>query len=336
MGEPHLRQVDFFHLRFEDLTSLDLYNIFRAIIHDLSDLSVPCYFFFSGYLFFRGMEEWDMAKYKQKLNRRIHSLVIPYVIWNMVPVMITFTKSVIHPTNNILQMWIGIMNEKGWLHIFWDSRPRLGQTGAPEDMPLWFLRDLIIMSFLLTPFIWGIVKKGLGLVTLLILFFLACLGVPEIEGFSYSSVMWFGVGAYISIRDLHFIGLISKYRLLLSLVFGFSVILSIWLRGSNIPITPFQMMNTMFGVPLVLFMSTCFNEKVATILTKLSAATFFVFASHNILLLSYSRAFVNYLTSGNIFTCYLIPPILTVIVCTVLFFLLRRITPRLCAIINGR
>ena len=62
------------------------YPIFDIILHilqrNIGDISVPLFFFISGFLFFYHIENFDIAIYKKKILKRIKSLLIPYLLWN--------------------------------------------------------------------------------------------------------------------------------------------------------------------------------------------------------------------------------------------------------------
>ena len=317
------------------MSTMDLYNLLRLTIHFLSDLAVPC-FFFSGYLFFINMKQWDLEKFKHKLSRRLHSLIIPYLIWNVIPVLKALVKSAFQLNESILTSWYNVMDSKGWLHIFWDSHERLGQTGAPEDMPLWFLRDLIILSFILTPIIFYVAKRKAGFLLFAVFFILGMLKIPEVAGFSYSAIFWFSTGAYISIQNFPIIRYVSRYHYLYLSIFIGCFVASIVFRGSHLSTSWFHSLSILTGVPIVLLSSIHLGEKLSQILSKLSRATFFVFAAHTILILDYCRSLVKIATGDNLFLCYLIPPVLAVLVCTAIYFALNKISPKLCSIINGR
>lgn len=60
----------------------DIFVIFLCKI--ICPAAVPTFFFISGYLFFKGLEEWKTDVWKRKLKKRIHSLLIPYLLWNLI------------------------------------------------------------------------------------------------------------------------------------------------------------------------------------------------------------------------------------------------------------
>lgn len=54
----------------------------------LKEQSVPIYYFISGYVFFLGIE-LTKGVYLKKIKNRIRTLLIPYLIWNLLFLCIT-------------------------------------------------------------------------------------------------------------------------------------------------------------------------------------------------------------------------------------------------------
>lgn len=172
----------------------DTYEVLKLLVSQtLVKVAVPVFYIMSGYLFFYGIEQWSRGVYFSKMRRRFFSLLLPYVFWNA------------------LVAWkYGAFS---W-HVFWDYYPTAGvQTDwlghqqlmtAPVCMPLWFLRDLMVVS-LLTPIIYIAVRRlGRWLLLLLLPFYLSgvCAFVP---GLSSYAVCFFTFGAFMSIRKMELI-----------------------------------------------------------------------------------------------------------------------------------
>lgn len=145
--------VIFLHSSFS-LNQFDDFGIYGKIFYNLlylvSQSCVPCYFIISGYLFFYNINEFCISDYKKKIKTRINSLLVPYVIWNIIAI-IPFC---IYYNNGQINE---ILNNKEYislLRIFWD----IDSGFYPLDFPLWYLRDLIIV-ILLSPITYFIIKK---------------------------------------------------------------------------------------------------------------------------------------------------------------------------------
>ena len=60
------------------------YEILKLLVSQtLVKVAVPVFFIMSGYLFFANVEKWNLKVYKAKMLRRMKTLLIPYLIWNL-------------------------------------------------------------------------------------------------------------------------------------------------------------------------------------------------------------------------------------------------------------
>ena len=67
-----------------NLSEMNIYHfISEGISHNLSRIRNPLFFFFSGFFFFRKLEEWNAGFYRSQLKKRIRSLLLPYLLWNI-------------------------------------------------------------------------------------------------------------------------------------------------------------------------------------------------------------------------------------------------------------
>ncbi len=108
------------------------YWIIRMFSGVLPLVCVPLFFIISGFLFF-----YKNGSYRNKLYKRMYSLGIPYLIWNILGIIIICFKHFALPKyfpkwND----WDTCLNS--FLNIFRCS-------GTPPDYPLWFIRDLIVI-----------------------------------------------------------------------------------------------------------------------------------------------------------------------------------------------
>ena len=81
----------------KNIDSVEQYPIFielnKFIDAFLRGISVPVYFLISGYVFFL-CEKFDKHTYGNKLNNRIKSLLIPYIIWNTMAILMVIIKEI--------------------------------------------------------------------------------------------------------------------------------------------------------------------------------------------------------------------------------------------------
>ena len=176
----------------------DSYEIVKLVVSEtLVKVAMPTFFVMSGYLFFENITEWNARTYWSKLRRRVKTLLVPYIIWNIAMAVKLKTFS---------------------LSIFVE----------PANMPLWFLRDLIIVS-LLTPIIYiGVRKLGYWLFVLLLPIYLT--GLYTIQpGLTPYAVCFFTLGAFLSIRKMDLIETCIKYETpsyILTILLGIGMILT--------------------------------------------------------------------------------------------------------------
>lgn len=130
--------------------------------------AVPSFFLISGYFFFyKAPFSWSM--YGRKLRSRCKTLLLPYVLWNVVYFLLYATPK-----------WLGISHvDTANCHFNWSSlfymffnAPSLwvpnGEVATlpsvweyivwPIDGPLWFVRDLM-MVLLLAPVLHYLIKR---------------------------------------------------------------------------------------------------------------------------------------------------------------------------------
>lgn len=194
------------------------YEFLKLLVSQtLVKVAVPVFFIMSGYLFFANVDKWDITTYKKKILRRIKTLLIPYLIWNLLMAvkLKTFSMSIFwaywDPTGK---------------QIDWFGHEQL--MTAPANMPLWFLRDLMVVS-LLTPIIYILVRRlGYWLMAALTVLYLSgvCAFIP---GLSAYAVFFFTFGAFLSIRKMDLITSFKRVEIpayLLSVLFAISMLLT--------------------------------------------------------------------------------------------------------------
>lgn len=222
---PMIVLVTFAHSygRVEDSFALlasdwNTYEFLKLLVSQtLVKVAMPVFFIMSGYLFFANVDKWDVATYKKKILRRVKTLLIPYLIWNLL-------MAVKLKTFSMSMLW-SYWNPAG-TQIDWFGHEQL--MTAPANMPLWFLRDLMVVS-LLTPIIYILVRKfGYWLMAVLTVLYLSgvCAFIP---GLSAYAVFFFTLGAFFSIRRMDMIEVFKRFEWPaygLSVIFAISMLLT--------------------------------------------------------------------------------------------------------------
>lgn len=204
---------------FSLLTSeWNTYEFLKLLVSQtLVKVAMPVFFVMSGYLFFANVDKLDASICKQKIMRRFKTLLIPYLLWNLLMAikLKTFSWSM---------FWV--YWAPAGIQIDWFGQEQL--MTAPANMPLWFLRDLMIVS-LLTPIIYILIcKLGYWLMGLLTVLYLSGI-YAFIPGLSAYAVYFFTFGAFLSIRKMDLITSLKRVEIpayVLSVLFAISMLLA--------------------------------------------------------------------------------------------------------------
>jgi len=338
----HMSQVD-----WQNLTGMDIYNIIRYTVSLLIARGArPCFYIFSGFLFFHKMIEWNRPLYFEKIKRRIKTLVIPYLLWNIIPIVITAVLLFRHMDGSLAK-WMNELWAGGILKIFWNYY----EYGAgnnifgypipsyfPYNDPLWFVRDLIMMSFL-SPLIYYYVKytKIVGIVVLGICYYTQVW--IYIPCFKIDAFFFYSLGAFFSIQGKNLIVELRKGMAFWLIVAVITMLIKMYDTESRIVfLFIIALTVTIINIASWLLEHGRINADHAFV-SFLSRTSFFVFAVHTVFLLGWSQRFVNFIiTSDSVFYLiikYFSETIVCVVVCVGLYYLTHKIAPKLLNVLTG-
>lgn len=297
-------------------------------------VAVPCFFLISGFLFFKGLERWDWQAWTRKVGRRVHTLLIPFLLWNLLAaaliygynwLRVRFGSADAASLTELTATWGGC----GW-RIFWNC-----QEGMPLDYPLWFIRDLILLTAA-SPLVYALCRylKGFGLLLLAVLLF----------GFLHKRVdlFFYVLGAFLSLsgRDLSALARRVKWPAV-----GLTVVLLCLLPMSfrHRPELYFYLLNLMkFSGCAAAFalVGAGLDKGLLHNRPFLTRSSFFIFAAHGILVLDdFARYFMLHVTSsrGELYYCsdIFVRTLLTVGFCLLLFRLGERFLPGVTDVLTG-
>ena len=319
--------------------------------HVLTHCCVPAFFLISGYLFFFNIRELDKATYVAKLRRRVRSLFIPYLLWNVLYIgCIILAKYVaIRFMGRDPDGLPFLLHSIDW-HWFWDSHwwsldhwNLFGFAVAhssPALVPLWYLRDLIILS-MLTPLLYYLLKHfGRAFVGLLVVLYLLNLW-PNIPGLSITGLCYFTVGAYVGLSKQLLTETLYRYRHFFAIATILLFFPELMFNGSNtlvgLTIYPYFI----FATSISAFNLASWLERRGhlSLSIRLAPATFFVYALHSIYVVAISGFICKHLlpweTPLSLTARYLFAPFLTCALCLLGYYLMARICPSILQILIG-
>lgn len=312
-------------------------------------VAVPTFFLMSGYLFFKGFDEWNWSKWTYKLRRRITTLLIPYFLWNIIALFAQFIRMSLKGIPYTVK---GYLSDYGWLRIFWDKNQVGGSSytnilgyeipvgGLPMDNALWFVRDLMVVC-IAAPLVYLYVRKtgvkGLVVLALLSLF---SIWIP-MSGFSSAAFLFFSIGAYISLKGKGLVQTSVEYGKVSITISG---VLLICVLISNYYFTSlYSYLCTLFTISgslaTIYIISKLAQSEKIKIYPEFGPISFFIFALHAATLLSFVGMVVTKFISpesciGYYFD-YFIITVMTTLICLFLYFLLKKICPQLLSLLVG-
>jgi len=177
---------------------------FYMLLRPLARFAFPTFFIISGYFFAKGCGKQGLrydAFFASKLRRRVRTLLVPFLLWNTLFALIVVARKWLAHDFTGLPSLAGIYwgNTAGWL----DERNYLGlpyKLGVyPIDVPLWFVRDLMICCLLAPVLSWLALR--LKRYYLVLIGAVMILGLtPVIAGYRSYTLLLFGLGLYFGVR----------------------------------------------------------------------------------------------------------------------------------------
>jgi len=330
-------------------------SYYYQLIRTIAAIAVPCFFMFSGYLFFNKIKEWNKKVYFLKIKTRLRTLLIPYILFNLVAIVFAVLLQIlqahgsIYPfLNHLLDNWYRIF----WNYFCWTGDPdNINMFGQPLPLygpyvrALWFVRDLFVMA-LISPIIYHFVKYtkiwGLGV---LFFFFYTKIWI-EIPGYSsrffLTAFFFFSMGAYFGINRKNLVISLRKYQvvwlILAFITLGLSAFFQYNLKKFVHPIF------ILSGVISAVNITSFFMERgKLQVRETLSKASFFIYCTHYILILrciqkifaiSFRKVFGT-LNTIYAFVAYFIVPFVCAGVTICIYLLMKRFTPRILNLLTG-
>jgi surface polysaccharide O-acyltransferase-like enzyme len=296
-------------------------------------VSVPLFFLISGYLFFSG--EWSRKRYVSKLNRRIHTLLIPFVFWNLAVLLIFMVGQRMPQTRMFFhgEIWPPADSSNFFSYI----GVLFGITANyPLSIQFWFIRDLMVLV-VLAPVVHFLLARKSALPFLVALFGLWLLQpTSDFWQMSAEAAFYFCLGSYLTQEgtDLAYLDKFGSWMC--------TIILGLLILYSASPNHPFYLGKVIivFGVPSAWWLAglAARNALLKSWLTRLSGASFFVFAAHDpliVMIRKLSYKLFQPASGAAILELYFLIPIGLIAFLVALYRLLLKTMPSFLGLITG-
>lgn len=255
-----------------------------------TEVAVPIFFIISGYFFFK-YDYYDIHNYITMLKKKIKTLVIPFLFWNIICALIL---SLYDPLK------IGSTIESG-IHNLLLSK---------WNGPLWYMRDLILIMFISPLYLW-IFKINNKILYTLVFFILFFKWWPiDTEVLSTEGQLFFFIG-----------GIIRKYKTILDYKIPipfFILLLILWsIFCFNIfPLFEINIhrLNTIIGIITLWRIIDFLNQNIYFFLYSLSSYSFFIYVMHAYLVKFIKRTVSYFFYENDLMALltYVLVPLLTI------------------------
>lgn len=296
----------------------------------LGEAGVPGFFFISGFLFFLSKKT-----YNQKLKTRLHTLLIPYLIWNFLLLLLYLTAFAIGYPQDINGRNISDFTIIDYLRLFWDRGSYDNGNFVPLLCPLWYIRNLLIMS-LLSPIIYYIIRYTREVFLFVVT---AWWLMSYHNAFIPQTILFFSLGAYFSILGFNPLKTAHNNKtaiLTLFATFAFGDIISHVLLATPVNLQ-IHRLSLIFNIPALLLLADWCTRQ-GYISSLLPNAAFMVFCVHYPIVVLIRKVsisiFVNASDSIHIllyFVCVIISTVLSI----GFYLMLNRFFPKVKNILSG-
>lgn len=330
-----------------DMMENAYFPIYENIAYYLSQIiartAVPLFFFFSGYLFFCKPASFTLDAYKSKLQKRARTILLPYLIWNILVLLFFYLANCFVPgLMSGANKPIADYTFSDFLWAFWDTtmiNPKEGPDAShfPICYQFWFIRDLFAVM-ILSPLLYVLIRR-------LRLFFIGLLGILwyfgiwfSIPGLSISAFFFFSFGAYFAIEHRNFV---ADFRRFFPITFYIYLAITIfalifreyeWCSYINLASIP-------VGVVAIISLTANFIQRGAWRETPfLSASSFFIYAFHAMplaFIVKLSFKILQPTSDVVVLFLFFFCSTITILIGLLIYSFLRRYLPRFTAIITG-
>lgn len=307
---------------------------------------IPMLFIISGYLFAMG----DMQSHKKRINKRVRTILGPYLIWSAIGIAFTFALEMFPYTRNIIAgTHILQVDEKRMLiHDYYWYEVLARWIFFPVSYQLWFLRVLLIYNIAYPLIRWCVMHTTVRWIffSIAIFLWLSTSNFILVEG---EGLLFFSLGIWMQKTGFN---IETPKRLLHPLWWGivFLLLCSIksWLafKGSQfLGDSVYPLLIVMHKLAVLSGVITAWygcNTLVRFCMKRkwfvwITAFSFIIYSMH-VPLVAYAIDavfdFMNNIPGYRILT-FIFLPLAVIVLCIVMGALLRRFVPKLYSTLTG-
>lgn len=229
-------------------------------------VAVPAFFLLSGMLFFKDYE--GLNSYKRKIHSRFHSLVIPYLCWNIIATLFAIFSTMFFSQYFVGRAPADISLSGIFKSIFLFS----------NNLQFWFIFYLIIFNYAAPLIYISLKNRYVGLC--IIFCFLALSNWKGLPCYEPESHIYYLVGAYIGIHHFDWFSRSSEKKVIIGVIGIVSMcVLRIFDMSINVP--PLKTMILIVYAVSTFFSFGMFDERLSKSAVPMFVShSFLIFAMH--------------------------------------------------------
>ena len=323
----------------------------------LPSIAVPLFFFISGFLFFYKME-FGKNTYKQKLHTRAKTLLVPFLLWNIITLFpkaarvlpgfsslatnadqTEFHFSLVRLFNTFF-----CFNKYNGIIVMPTNEliTEINNNVYPIDVPMWYVRDLIVMVLFAPAIYWMIKKTGKWFIVAVGVIW--CFAMPVVLPYGgypsqfTTALFFFSWGALFSIGNKSFVETMRKFSYA-PLIYIPVAIADLLTKKTDYNVYIHHIMILLGIVSAIIIISYLIEQGKVKVNDTLANASFFVFALHTLIMMPIAKVIFAglHLTGSTLtmLTLYFLVPSITIVLCLIIYKALKRYTPSICNLLTG-
>lgn len=296
----------------------------------LGETGVPAFFFISGFLFF-----YSSKVYSQKIQSRVHTLLIPYLFWNGLILMAYVLLWLMGKPMLIMGKSIADYDLVDFLRAFIDRGSWDSGNGVPMLCPYWYIRNLMVIC-VFSPIIYYSIRYLKWIPVLA--FFVWWISIPY-NGMIASSLLFFSIGAYFSIEQKNPIVVLQKQKIAFLCIWAVAFFID-W--AHCFMIVPyalyFHRISLLLNIFLLLLVGSYFGNKHYLGREILDKSAFWIYTVHYPMTIAFGTISARYLLEASdwqVFVYYWCIVLCITALCVISYVILHRLCPKLLSFITG-
>ncbi len=316
------------------LTGDNVFLIVELIFRSFGAVAVPWFALISGY-FFISKRSFAVSDYRQAVTRRVHTLLVPYVVWNLLFIAAVWSK-------NVISEYVGFAPGVQPVEIAQLEHYSIFELLLlPLNHPLWYVRELMYLT-VLSPIVYLSVRYlRWGAVGLWGVFYLFGSTLGLFGTLSSPIAFYFSLGMYLRYDAVDVLRLC--YRLRWVGVAGTALYFVFVVFYNDLPYADYVRAGVIMSMIVSLFnLFACLRDRGSAIIRlagNLSVATFFVYAVHAMVIINFVRGILYTTPLGNHgwghTLIFFLTGLLTTLISLALYYLSTRYLPRTTRLLCG-